>query len=128
MAAFSSSYLYVLPPDVVEATALKKALKLCHNLGLRDVILEGNCLKVIDAMNSKLPTLDAFSPIIHDIHHLLLEDQTWTVFYIPRSFNKDANLLARLACTNPYDFVWIEDYLSYIETIVQTEKLCITVL
>lgn len=52
LATFSSSYHFALPPDIAKATALRKALQLCHELGLRDVIFQGDCLKVINAINS----------------------------------------------------------------------------
>lgn len=79
---------------------------------------------MVSAMNSKLPTHDALSPIIHDIHCLLLGGRNWKASCVPRNLNREADSFASFAYITRRDSVWVEDYPSCIEYIVQDEKLC----
>lgn len=125
LTASSSIYPWALPPNITEASTLRHMLLLSHDLGFRNVIFEVDCLKVVTAVHNKIPTNDALSPIIHDIQQILLGHPHWTVAYTPKNLNRGADFLANIACSNHCNSIWIEEYPSCIEIVVQEEKRCI---
>lgn len=98
-----------MPPDIAEAIALIKVMLLCKDIGFNDVLFEGDCLKMINVVINKLPTHDALCPIIHDILHLILDDQNWKVSYVSRNLNRGVDSFASFARITHFDLVWVEE-------------------
>lgn len=60
-----------LKPVVAEASALWTAMFICWELGLADIVFEGDCLQVINAVNDHKTSEDELSPILFDVHYML---------------------------------------------------------
>lgn len=58
LAAFSSSIPSTLQPCIAEAMAFRITLTLSKELGFTNVLFEGNCLQVVNAVNYGLPFHD----------------------------------------------------------------------
>lgn len=91
---------------IVEALEIRLAVKLAQNLAMEDVIVEPDCLPVIEARRGSITRLD-LQLIISDIN--FFKDQiskcgfTWT----GRDGNQVAHEMARLALTNQLPSNWV---------------------
>lgn len=61
----------VIQPDLDECFALLKAVKFSLELGLSNIILEGDALGIIHAVNKDMKDFSWFGHIIETIRHLL---------------------------------------------------------
>lgn len=87
-------------PEVAEAVAVKEALswiKSCGWIkfcGWREVVLESDCLAVVQAIRSKVNLRSPFGSIIMECRRMLVELNI-ELFFITRPANKAAHCLAR---------------------------------
>lgn len=124
LVSFCNSYAPMLEPKVAETMALRKSMSICWELGLSNILFEGDCLQVARAVYSNRPSEDELSPIIHDIHCMLENAQDWQVCFAPRDANRAAHCLAKLACNCPSDFIWIEECPEHAFNVILEDKLC----
>lgn len=87
MTQYSSS----LTSELAEAMALKKAMYLCQDLGFYNVIYEGDCLHVINAVISKQQKDSTLGLVIFDILFLLSTKQNWKVVHVNIEANHSAH-------------------------------------
>ncbi|XVE95331.1 hypothetical protein REPUB_Repub02eG0087600 [Reevesia pubescens] len=83
-----------------EALAARKAVELAHDLGLKNIIVEGDSLCIIKGINSTLPDL---SPIGHVIDEVRVDIQRFlrcSVVHTARKGNVAANVVARNALSS----------------------------
>lgn len=85
-------------PVIVEALALRKAVLISQDLGLTQVIFEGDCKIVINAATSRETINSKLYSLIHDIQSLLSHQLTWKIQLDYKETNKVAHNLAILAC------------------------------
>lgn len=98
----------VYSPMVAEAVALRKAMLISHDLGLTQVIFEGDC-KVDGEENSGEIVKSEIYVVLHDIRVLLSHQPTWNVKFDYIETNKVAHNLATLACTMHGHSIWMEE-------------------
>lgn len=94
MAAYCSSYPFVLTSSVDEARALRKTIIITKELGFSNVLLKGDCLPVVLAVTNRLPIHDALCSIVFDIHKLLESELNWRVVHVSRDLTRGADILA----------------------------------
>lgn len=80
--------------EFAEAVAIKEALSWIKSCGWREVVLESDCLAVVQAIRSKVILRSPFGRIIMECRRLLVELNI-ALFFITRSANMAAHCLAR---------------------------------
>lgn len=86
--SFSCNLHSLLEPIIVEAMALRKVMLICKELNLSMIAFEGDCLQVVSAASSHMPSHDLLAPILFDIHHMQERAHNWTVLYTRRNANR----------------------------------------
>ena len=100
-----------LPQSValVEALACRRAVQFAVEIGLHEVIFEGDAAVVINAISKGLANQSLYGHIVDDVlgQASLLHFSNFC--YVPRSCNSVANALAKRAKAGPELQVWLED-------------------
>lgn len=86
----------------------------CAKMGFNSMFFEGDCLVVVHWSNSQLELPSNIRPVIMDIRKLLQLHLDWSINFILREANNVAHLLAKLACSVSFDFIWIEECLGHV--------------
>ncbi|KAK9273321.1 hypothetical protein L1049_018128 [Liquidambar formosana] len=110
IAAASKLLVGAFPVTLVEAMAVRFALRLAHDLGLHSVELEGDILGVVNSIIAAEEMLTPLGLIVEDI--LFDATQFFTVVsfsHIPRDGNMVAHDFARHAMLIEDLCVWVED-------------------
>ncbi|KAF5447347.1 hypothetical protein F2P56_032905 [Juglans regia] len=84
-------------PALAEAIGALEAARLCHHLGLTNIILEGDALQVIQAINSRSENWSSTGMIMEDVKGQLSTFESWSAIHIRREGNKAAHELAKNA-------------------------------
>lgn len=89
-----------LSPRVTEALAFREALIFAANNGLTDIIVEGDALQIVQAINKGGDQFSDCSSIISDCLELLPLFSTYSFQHVKRSCNRVAHSLAKksLSC------------------------------
>lgn len=93
------------------------------DLGLFDILFEGDCLSIVNVVNSPQTLDDVMRPIIYDICCLLETTQGWHVQFALRKSNRVTCSLAKYACNILGECIWMEDCPSSIRNLVLKDKL-----
>jgi ribonuclease HI len=101
------------------------AAELSKDLGFQDVILEGDCLQVINAIKDRDQAWSPYGQIIMDVRVVLNSRRSWITSHVKRDSNKAAHELARAAVKNQSDCTWIEDVPPCIFNLVSLERLAL---
>ncbi|KAL8119150.1 hypothetical protein AgCh_016602 [Apium graveolens] len=96
----SDSYEGVVRPEFAEAMSVKEALSWVKCMAWQGVTIESDCLGVVQAIRSKVTMTSPFSSIIMECRRLIAELNI-ELFFIKRSANMAAHLLARESCLYP---------------------------
>lgn len=87
MTALSHSVIVMRNSKVAQALAALHTVELCRNQGFNSIILEGNSLIVVNAINRVGLNWSFLGNIILDIQTLLRKFFYWKVCYTPRGTN-----------------------------------------
>ena len=100
-----------LPPSVedVEAMAWRRAVTLAGELGLQDVVFEGDCEVVFKHLTTADSSWASFGHITDEVRALASNMRAASFFHIKRGGNAVANKLAHLAKFSSDPQFWIED-------------------
>lgn len=85
---------------VAEAMAVKEALSWCKLNKWQELVLESDCLSVVQALRCSIKMSSPFGYIIRECREMLKELNI-EVFYIKRSANEAAHVLARESSSFP---------------------------
>lgn len=112
-------------PEPVQAEALGAlmAAELSRDLGLPDVILEGDSLLVVQALRKMSPNLSSYGQVIEDTRSILFTRRSWMVNHVKREVNSAAHYLAKDALLFNLDRVWMEECPQCIVSIISLEQL-----
>lgn len=78
---------------------------ICWELGISNVILERECLKVVKAAMLTMLPKNELRPIFHGIHYMMHKAQNWKVQFNHRDTNNFAHCLAKIACKNSFQML-----------------------
>ena len=95
--------------EAVEAIACRRAITFAQEIGLRDVIVEGDSETVINLLNSKSPCLASFGHIIDDSRAIASSFRYYSFSHTKRMGNTVADKLAKLAKFCNFPQIWLED-------------------
>ena len=126
MGAMSKKLELPLGAVEVEAKAFEEGLLLAGDLGLNQVILEGDAQVVTNALLGKsLPPI-SIRPIIEGATHWRQKVQVWTTNHVQRTGNVAAHLMARNAKLVSDCVVWVEDTPPIIQCQVRRDVILFT--
>ena len=100
-----------LPHSVpkVEALACRHAVSFAVDLGLQEIIFEGDSAIINQAINSSLSSPALYGHIVDDILHLTLQLRSHKFSQVSRCCNKVADAFAKKA-RDGLDFkIWVDD-------------------
>ena len=80
-----------------EAIAVQRGLELAENLGCKKVIVESDCLEVIQACCGEIDIFSPYTPILADIFQKVFRIGLVSFVHCPTEANKVAHNLARLS-------------------------------
>ena len=93
----------------IEALAASRALELAADIGLDNVIVEGDSLVVTQALKSKVVGLAAYGLLIRDAFSLAGNFSEVSYSHIKREGNKVAHGLAKLAVNSAECVIWMKE-------------------
>lgn len=99
IATISAPKNYITAPDIAEAVAALKAVTFCRERGLSKVVLEGDALQVVTALNSSTGNWSSYGHLIEEARSQLNDLHTWRVRHVRRHLNGAAHRLAKEALT-----------------------------
>lgn len=82
-------------PVMAEALALKEALSLSDQQGWPKIVIESDCMVIIQAIRSKIAMVSQVGMIVEECHVLLNNENNIELLFIKRSVNMVAHSLVR---------------------------------
>ena len=124
MVIASLSKRITLPPTVedLEALACRKAVSFAIEIGLWDVVFEGDSEVVIKHLTAEQPCLAAFGHIIDEARSLSTRLRKVSFSHTKRKGNTVADKLAKLARNLYEPKVWLEDIHSNVMSFVILDR------
>ena len=108
MAALCQRIPYPYSIEVVEASTAKVAVKLVLDLGLQEVDIEGDSLKIITALQQTTPCYTSYGHLILDTNTLAQNLISYQFMHVKRDGNSVAHSLAKRARLCEPLKVWME--------------------
>ena len=93
----------------VEAKAFEEGIQLAGNLGLRNIVMEGDAKMVTDALAGRCSPPSSIQMIIEGFRRWSLNAHAWQVTHVCRTGNFATHLMARNAKLVNDSIVWVED-------------------
>lgn len=109
-------------PVVAEALAALRAAEFCQNRGLERIILEGDSLQVVHALNKPRSNWNMHGQIVGDIKVVLRSFYSWEICHTKRGGNTAAHLLAKSGVHSDTDRVWVDCVPEYLREVVYSES------
>lgn len=107
--ALSESLFLPTTVDEVEAIACGKAVSFAMELGLENVVFEGDLETIVKAFNIDSTCLTSFGHIAKDARALALNFASVSFIHVRRSGNAVADKLAKLAKYSHSPQIWYDD-------------------
>jgi ribonuclease HI len=98
-----------IDPTTAEAMAALMAVQFCVEMGIQQVILEGDAKNVVAAVTSDEPDESGRGQLTADICMSLRSIQVWEMRHICSEANKVAHGIAKLAMSATMNKVWLYD-------------------
>ncbi|XP_050251532.1 uncharacterized protein LOC126698394 [Quercus robur] len=109
MGALCKKVEFPLGPIEAEAKATEASIYLAWDLGLKDIIVEGDSQQVIQALNGCITPALPILKIVEGLKLFLLRFNSWKAVHSRRTTNEEAHLLARNAMNVKDCVIWVED-------------------
>lgn len=109
-----------------EAFAALCAVEFCREVGIQDIILEGDSLLVVKALNDSNPNWLRYGQIIEDTRLVLGSLRSWNVQHVKQEANAAAHGLAKNAISISTDHIWLEEIPHCIFDVVILEQLALS--
>ena len=106
---------FINDPTTAEAVGAWFTVALAKRLGLRQVIMEGDSLEVVQAINREGNCWTAYGPIVNDIKDDLRSWQGWVFQHTSWRSNGVARQLAHLAFKHGEGREWVADFPLHVE-------------
>ncbi|KAL8101079.1 hypothetical protein AgCh_033092 [Apium graveolens] len=85
----------VMNPSLVEAIAIKEALSWAKDVGWNSVIIESDCLVVVQMIRSAAPLRSRIGQVIEECRQLVRDFNNFKLYFVKRSANVLSHELAR---------------------------------
>ncbi|GMI89588.1 hypothetical protein HRI_002628100 [Hibiscus trionum] len=113
---------HVPPVFAAESLAARWGLRFAHDLGIRQVILEGDALTIIKKLQMREEDLSEISAIIYDTKSLARDFQEFQLSFIPRSGNRVAHAFINERFSLSKDHAWIEEAPDHILALIDEDR------
>jgi ribonuclease HI len=100
-------------PAIGEAMAALVVVDLCWDMGVFDVILEGDSLEVVNAIKEDQNSRRRYGHILDDIKIVLSSLRSWEVMHVKRDANMAAHRLTKEASKTHLDLRLPSLYFGY---------------
>jgi ribonuclease HI len=115
---------YVCNPVVAEAMALWTAVVLLGQLSFMDVILEGDCLEVVKAIQMETRNETRYGFTLEEAKEMLKGCRLWEISHVRRTANEVAHRVAKMAVSLHVNNLWLTTTPPCIRDIVLAERAC----
>jgi hypothetical protein len=119
--ARSTTQVISIDPTMVEAWATLQALLFCREIGLFDIILEGDAMQIVTTISTDLLNWSRFEHFIEGIKKKVLLLRSFRLFHVRRDANSTAHMLAKATSSQARDTIWLEEVPSFTSDIVCKE-------
>lgn len=109
MGAMSKKLPFPLGALEVEARAAEEGVALARDLGLGEIIIEGDTTIITNALSSQSTPPSSIQKVVEGTKSVLQECTAWEVNHVNRCNNFAAHLLAQYARVVSDSVVWVED-------------------
>jgi ribonuclease HI len=113
---------FVTDPQIAKAIAAWTAAELIHQLGLPQVILEGDALAMVQVMQQEESSWEWFGHLLEDAKLFLGSCRSWSVVHVKQTMNEAAHRMAKLGLELIAELIWRESVPLYIQQIVMLEQ------
>ncbi|GMP21826.1 hypothetical protein CsSME_00000097 [Camellia sinensis var. sinensis] len=107
--------------DCIEAFAALVAIQFTLDLGLNNIVFEGDSLMIVRAFHSGSKSLASFGHFVEQAKSLLPEFHSWAIQHVKRERNSVAHCLARMAFALEDFSIWMEDVPLSLRSLVRRE-------
>jgi ribonuclease HI len=109
---------HVTDPTTVEALGAWRAVLLCRDLGLSNIVLEGDSKIVVSEINGSSQCLSSFGHIVESTREQLRTFPFAEVQYTGRNANQATHVPSKSSVKFNINCVWMDETFSYIHNIV----------
>uniref|UniRef100_A0A7N2MUC6 RNase H type-1 domain-containing protein n=1 Tax=Quercus lobata TaxID=97700 RepID=A0A7N2MUC6_QUELO len=109
MGALCKKVEFPLGPIEAEAKAMEAGIYLAWDLGLKEIVVEGDSQQVIQALNGCITPALSILKVVEGLKLFLLRFNSWKAVHSRRITNEAAHLLARNAMNVKDSVIWVED-------------------
>ncbi|XP_060974297.1 uncharacterized protein LOC133039416 [Cannabis sativa] len=88
-------------PELAEAVGIREALSWIKDSGMQQVVLETDCLSVVQALRSSIVMISTFGQVVNECKALLNVLKNVSIYFIRRSANMVAHEFARASVSFP---------------------------
>jgi len=121
IAALSQRIPLPLSVEMAEAMAVRRAVLFVQEMCLSKVLVEGDCLRVVSAMNSLVCCNTLYGNVIEESCRQANQFQACKFIHVRRGGNKLAHALARRAVSFADFNVWVEELPFDLECVLQND-------
>jgi hypothetical protein len=114
--AWSKPYPGATDPMVAEALSLRDGVIFAKLRGFSRVVMESDCLEVVNLWNSRAVSRSLVAPVLLEIEGLASSFFTFVIQHVSRSANVPAHLCAKLACSQNETSCWMDTTPSFLVT------------
>jgi hypothetical protein len=122
IAAWSKPLPGITDPMIVEAMALREGVIFAKLRGYSRVVVEVDCLEIVNLWDSRAVSRAVIAPILQDIAGLSSSFSSFVVQHVIRSSNTVAHICAKYACTLELTSVWMEHPPSFLVASLQADS------
>ena len=108
--------------DDVEAIAFRRAISFAMEIGVEEVVFEGDSETIIKALNSDSSCLSSFCHIVEDIRALALNFASCCFSHVKGQGNAVVDKLAKLAKYSPCPRCWSDGIPCDVQNLVATDR------
>ena len=114
-----------LPQTVeeVEALACRRAVQLAREIGISEVVFEGDSTIIVQALKHGQVDQSVYGHILDDVTQKTSQFLFYEFSHVPRICNKVADLLAKKARVGSVSQVWLEDFPREITSLAFTDSV-----
>uniref|UniRef100_A0A5B7BLL9 RNase H type-1 domain-containing protein n=1 Tax=Davidia involucrata TaxID=16924 RepID=A0A5B7BLL9_DAVIN len=108
IAGFARPLPHCSSVEYAEAMALLHGIDFAFDIGIQDLVVEGDCLHLISEISSSHEDFSVVGHIVDEIKMGSVRFNSWACHHVRRSANGVAHELACFALAAPSDLFWME--------------------
>lgn len=99
--ARTRSYPEIMNPNLAEAMTVKEALNWAKQMKWNNIVIEQDCLVVVQMIRSKTPLRSRVGKIVDECREMIYSGNNVKLYFIKQSANMSAHELARVSHMYP---------------------------